>query len=85
MVNSNKIERKLPGLLIDVSVQSIDNDYQKKRYKVGKLKQRQPTLYNNFLTNFYMMLDELDKAAEDAGFQHVTFEHGRLVTKTKKR
>jgi hypothetical protein len=86
MVNANKIERKLPSLLMEHNVQRIDNDYKKKQYAITKLKREQPTIFNNFMINFTLMLDQLDRAAESVGQQHIGLDaRGNFITYQKRR
>jgi hypothetical protein len=85
MVNSNKIKRRLPGLLIDDLVGSTDAEYQQKRYKVNQLQRKQPTVFHTLLNNISVAIDELDRAAEEAGFQQVVWEDGQIKKKWKYR
>jgi len=86
MVNASKIERKLPSLLMENSVQRIDNGYKNKQYQLRKLKRNQPAIFNNFMNNFTLMLNELDKAAEGVGQQHIGLDaKGNFITYPKRR
>lgn len=85
MVNNAKIEKKLPGLLVLGSVQSTDSDYQMKRYKLNKLKQKSPNRFNCLMINLTAALDELDHEAEKAGFCHIDIDaKGNFVRREKK-
>lgn len=85
MVNNAKIEKKLPGLLVLGSVQSTDSDYQMKRYKINKLKQKSPIRFNSLMVTLTTTLDELDREAEQAGFCHIDIDAtGNFVRRSKK-
>jgi hypothetical protein len=86
MVNELKLKRKLPSLLIDGATGGSDPLYQHKREQLSQLQRRQPLAYNGFVTNFKIMLDQLDQAAEQAGFQHIGFDtKGNIIRKERKR
>lgn len=85
-MNTHKLEKKLPSLLIDDATGGSDPLYQKKRKQISQLKRRQPTVFSSFIANFGIMLDELDKAAEHDGFLHIDFdEKGNIIRKSKRQ
>lgn len=84
MVSDLKLKRKLPGLLIDVNTGGNDAAYQRKRNQLSRLQRREPAAYNSLLFNLKSTLDELDRAAEQVGFQHIDFDtKGNLIRKSK--
>jgi hypothetical protein len=86
MVNPNKVKKKLPSLLLDVSVQPVDSDYMRKRSNMSKFERRNPTLFNSLFNSLTATLDQMDRAAEMSGFQHIGLdEKGNVIIKRKKR
>jgi hypothetical protein len=84
LVNADKIKKKLPGLLMDTFVSDSDPDYERKRREIRRL-QKQPEKFSGLFHNVLQSLDELDRAAEQAGFQHIYFDsHGELKRKPHK-
>ena len=87
MVNPSKIEKKLPGLLLDEYAKRNDSaEYMRSRAKVSQLNRRHPNVYNHLLEGIVLAIDELDKAAEKDGFAHIGLdEKGNIITYHKKR
>ena len=85
MVNDNKVKRKLPSLLIDDAAYGDNPEYQRKTRNINRLQRKQPTLFGTLFNNISIAIDELDKAAEQSGFQQVYIEDGKLKKKWKYR
>lgn len=86
MVNGVKIKRKLPSLLIEDSTGGFDPLYQHKRNKITTLQRKEPQKFSTLFNNVLVAIDELDKAAEQAGFMHIGLdEKGNIIRKEKNR
>lgn len=55
-----KIEKHLPSLLINYSVDGKDSIYQKKRNQVSQLKRNNPAKFNSLLDKIDYALTEVD-------------------------
>ncbi len=85
-VDERKVKSKLPSLLLDRPVMAIDSEYMKKRRSLCSLQKKKPDLFYGLMNNIFKALDELDKEAEQVGFQHVDFDsRSNLVRKPKSR
>ena len=87
MVNPSKIEKKLPGLLLDDYAKRNDSaEYMRSRAKVSHLKRKQPGVFNQLLEGIVVAIDKLDEAAEKDGFAHIGIDKkGNIITYHKKR
>ena len=85
MVNDKKLKRKIPSLLIDTPAYGDNPEYQHKTRAVERLQRKQPTVFHELMQNISIAIDELDRAAEEAGFQQVDFKGGKIVRYYKYR
>ena len=88
MVNSQKVERKLPSLLIDesINVETNYSDYKKKQNQFQRLKRSKDPTFDFHFNQLLAVLDELDKDAERVGQRHIGFDKkGNFITYEKKR
>ena len=60
-------------------------EYQHKKRQYDKLQRKQPTVFHELMQNISIAIDELDRAAEEAGFQQVDFKGGKIVRYYKYR
>ena len=87
MVNASKIEKKLPGLLLDNYAKRTDStEYMRSRARISHLKRKQPNVYSQLLEGIVLAIDRLDEAAEKDGFSHIGLDtKGNIITYHKKR
>jgi|WetSurMetagenome_2_1015567.scaffolds.fasta_scaffold23460_2 hypothetical protein len=82
MVSTDKIEKHLAGLLVDGSTNGSDPEFQRKRRKLEQLKRGQPIVYHPLIVDLKIVLQNLDRAAEADGFQHIGLdEKGNIIRK----
>lgn len=64
MVSKEKVEKKLPALLIDGETTSPTewNEYQKKRQRLATYKKHHPREYESFTLRATLLLKEIDRA-----------------------
>jgi len=85
MVNSDKVKKKLAGLLLDEPVSRPDSNYQRKMRRVRNLERKKPSVFDSLFQNLLSTLDALDREAEKSGSMHVYFDENQNLRKRWKK